>query len=134
MNRTFHQQFNVQGLVLLLLLSAVGLWSFLSHGRLLPLVGLACMLLGATTVDRLVNTNYVFTPDGNLVITRGRLGKQLVLPVEQIVRTTICRGTFFVPRHIVIEYGIGRVTYAQPQDFDAFINEIKRRQDNDGKI
>lgn len=129
MNRTFHQKFNRQGLAMLVLLAAVGLWCFLRHEGLSPLVGLGCLLLGAATVDRLVNTSYTFTADGTLEIVRGRLGKRLSIPVEQIVKATPCRGTLFVASHIVIEYGIGRITYAQPQDPDAFIREIKRRQD-----
>lgn len=129
MNRTFHQKFNMQGLVMLLILAAVGLWCFLRHEGLMPLVGLGCLLLGAATVDRLVNSSYTFTADGMLIIERGRLGKRLTIPVEQILKATPCRGTLFVASHIVIEYGIGHVTYAQPQTPEAFIREIKRRQE-----
>ena len=129
MNRTFHQQFNYHGLVVLLLLAALALWCFLSRQGMLPLVGLCCLLLGATVVDRLVNTTYVFTSDGMLTISHGRLGRKLVIPVVQIVKITRRPASLFTASHLVIEYGISRITYAQPSDQKGFIEEVKRRQD-----
>lgn len=112
------------------LLALLGLWCFLNRSGLLPLGGLCCMLLGAAMVDRLVNSDYTFTPDGRLTLRRGRLAKPLVIPVEQIIKTTRRRGTLFVAPHIIIEYGAGHMTYAQPADPEGFIAEIERRQKN----
>lgn len=129
MNRTFHQKFSIQTLAAVVLLAAMGLWCFLVRTGLTPVAGLVCMLVGAAAVDRLVNTTYVFTPDGMLTITRGRLGRPLKISVDEIVMARKMRGSIFTAPHIVIEYGGNhRMTFAQPTDFDAFIAEIKRRQ------
>ena len=87
-----------------------------------------CLLLGAACVDRLVHTTYTFTADGNLVIVRGRLGKSTTIAVNEIIAARAVRGTLFTARHIVIEYGCGKITYAQPQQTKEFIEEIRRRQ------
>ncbi len=87
------------------------------------------MLVGAAGVDRSINTTYTFTADGQLVIARGRLGKHLVIPVGDIISVRKIRGTLIVASHIVIEYGAGHITYAQPSEADGFIREIKRRQE-----
>lgn len=87
------------------------------------------MLVGAAGVDRSINTTYTFTADGQLVIARGRLGKRLVIPVGDIISARKIRGTLIVASHIVIEYGTGHITYAQPSEPDGFIREIKRRQE-----
>ena len=129
MNRTFHQHFSLHALAAIALLAAVALWCFLVRSGLSPVVGLVCMLVGAAAVDRLVNTTYTFTPDDTLVIARGRLGRRTTVPVGEIVAVRRIRATLFTAAHIVIEYGAGRITYAQPSQPSAFIGEIRRRQE-----
>lgn len=86
------------------------------------------MLVGAAGVDRSINTTYTFTNDGQLVIVRGRLGKRLIIPVNDIISARKIKGTLIVASHIVIEYGANHITYAQPSEPDGFIREIKRIQ------
>lgn len=132
MNRTFHQRFSPQGVVTVALLAVTALWCFLVRTGVTPTIGLVCMLIGAAAVDRIVNTTYVFTPDGLLVISRGRLAKRLVIPVGDIIDVQEIRGSVFIAPHLIIEYGVMRhMTSVQPTDFEAFIAEIKRRQRNE---
>ena len=105
------------------------MWCFLVRTDVTPLIGLVCMLVGAAGVDRSINTTYTFTTDGQLVIARGRLGKRLVIPVDDIISARKIKGTLIVASHIVIEYGASHITYAQPSEPDGFIREIKRRQE-----
>ena len=128
MNRTFHQNVSFQGIVAIVLLAVIALWCFLVRSGATPALGFVCLLLGAAGVDRLVNTTYTFTPEGNLIIVRGRLGKNQTIAVNEIVMARPVHGTLFIARHIVIEYGYGKITYAQPQQMNEFINEIRRRQ------
>ena len=127
MNRTFHQRFSPQAFAAIILLAACALWCFLVRTGVTPLIGLACMLVGAG-VDRSINTTYTFTPDGQLIIARGRLGKRLTIAVDEIISARKIKGTLIVASHIVIEYGAGHITYAQPSEPDGFIKEIKSRQ------
>lgn len=128
MNRTFHHNVSVQGVAAVVLLAIAGLWCFLVRTSVLPILGAVCLLLGAAAVDRLVNTTYTFTAKGELVIARGRLDKPLVIAVEDIVAVRSVRGSLFTARHVVIEYGSGKITYAQPSQTREFIDEIRRRQ------
>ena len=128
MNRTFHQNISLQGIATIVLLAVVALWCFLVRSGATPALGFVCLLLGAAGVDRLVNTTYTFTPEGNLIIVRGRLGKSLTIAVDEIVAARVVRGSLFTARHIVIEYGYRKITYAQPQQMNTFVDEIHRRQ------
>ena len=112
MDRTFHQRFSPQAFAAILLLAVCALWCFLVRTGVTPLIGLACMLVGAAGVDRSINTTYTFTADGQLVISARKI-----------------KGTLIVASHIVIEYGASHITYAQPSEPDGFIREIKRRQE-----
>ena len=115
MNRTFHHNVSLQSIATIVLLAVVALWCFLVRSGITPALGFVCLLLGAAGVDRLVNTTYTFTADGDLVIARGRLGKSITIAVNEIIVARAVRGTLFTARHIVIEYGCGKITYAQPQ-------------------
>ena len=129
MDRTFHHRFSAQAFVAILLLAACALWCFLARTGLSPLVGLVCMLVGAAAVDRTIHTTYTFTAVGTLCISRGRLGGRLTLPVGDVISARKVRGTLFVAPHIVIEYGVGHITFAQPAQPDAFMAELRRRQE-----
>ena len=52
----------------------------------------------------------------------------MTICVNEIIAARAVRGTLFTARHIVIEYGCGKITYAQPQQTSEFIEEIRRRQ------
>ena len=130
MNRTFQHKVSKQAVAAIILLAATALWCFLARTSLSPLVGLVCMMAGAAAVDRLVNTTYTFATDGTLTIRRGRLARPQQIEVAAIMVTHKMRGSLFTAPHIVIEYGTGgRMIFAQPSDFDAFVDEIRRRQE-----
>lgn len=128
MNRTFHHHVSVQGVLAVALMAVVALWCFWERSGISPVLGFVCLMLGAAAVDRLVNSSYTFTNDNILVVEHGRLGKRLQIPVAEIVAARTVRGSLFVARHIVIEYGYGKIAYVQPQQTHDFINEIRRRQ------
>lgn len=126
-NRTFQHRLSVQSVAAVCMLAACALWCFMARTSLSPLAGLACMLLGAAAVDRMIHTEYTLTADGRLVISRGRLGGSKSICIDEIVAVRPVRGMLLVPRHVVIEYGMGRMTSVQPADADAFVKELKRR-------
>lgn len=128
MNRTFQHHVSAQGVLTVVLLAVAALWCFLAHTGMTPLAGFLCLMLGATAVDRLVNSSYTFTPVGRLVIVRGRLGKRIEIDVKAIEAVRPIRGALFTARHIIIEYGGGKITSVQPADTNGFIAEIRRRQ------
>ncbi len=128
MNRTFHHKLSIQAVTTVVMLAALALWCFLVRTSVSPLLGLACMLLGAAAVDRMIHSEYVLTADNRLVITRGRIMKPLVVNIDEIVEMHEVRGMFIVASHIVIEYGMGHMTSVQPADAKGFIKEVKRRQ------
>ena len=127
MNRTFHHNVSLQGIATIVLLAVVALWCFLVRSGITPALGFVCLLLGAAGVDRLVNTTYTFTADGDLVIARGRLGKSITIAVNEIIVVRAVRGTLFTARHIVIEYGCGKITKRYGADRDNMKTRIIKK-------
>ena len=121
MNRTFHHNVSLHGIATIVLLAVAALWCFLVRSGITPALGSVCLLLCAAGVDSVVHTTYTFTADGNLVIVRGRLGKSTTISVNEIIAARAVRGTLFTARHIVIEYGCGKITNPQPQQTKEFI-------------
>lgn len=127
MNRTFHHKLSIQAVATVVLLAVCALWCFLVRTGLSPFAGLACMMLGAIAVDRMIHTEYVITDSDQLVISRGRLCKPTAIEIGDIVAVRHVRGMLFVAPHVIVEYGAGRITSVQPAEPDAFIKEIKKR-------
>lgn len=127
MNRTFQHRLNIQSVAAVVILAVCALWCFLARTSLSPVFGLACMLLGAAAMDRMLHTEYVITDDNRLVISRGRIARPKSIDIDEIVAVRQVRGMLLVAPYVLIEYGMGRATSVQPADTAAFIKELKRR-------
>ena len=85
---------------------------------------LACVLM----IERILHTVYVFTADGLLVINRGRFSRQTVIHVSDILSAEKLRAGVLPVRYVLVRYGAGHEVAVQPVNEDAFIGEIRRRQ------
>ena len=135
MNRTFQHKISIQAIAAVVLLAACALMLFLNRTGITPLLGMVLLIIGAAAVDRTVHTEYIMTSDNQLVISRGRIAKPIVVNIEDIVAVRPVRGLLFVASHIVIEYGAVHFTSVQPADSEGFVKELKRRlQQSDSTI
>lgn len=91
-------------------------------------LGFALLITAMLMVERMIHTVYALTSDGLLSIERGRFAHSLTIPLNEIITIKAVRLKPFMVKVVVLEYGTGRVTSVQPQDCDAFINELKNRQ------
>ena len=78
-------------------------------------------------IERIIHTVYVLTSDGRLIISRGRFSRSL--SVNEIIRMRVVRPGLLGVRYILIEYGAGHETTVQPVNEEAFMREVRDRQE-----
>lgn len=90
--------------------------------------GFLLIIIGVMMVERMIHTVYVFGSDDVLTISKGRFSRSLRIPVNEILRVRKMRMGVLPVSYLLIEYGAGHITSAQPVNEEAFIREVERRQ------
>ena len=128
MERTFHQQFtmaNKCGITVFSLLAFYLLW------QKAALTGLFVAVIVVLMIERMIHTTYTFTVSERsevLRIDRGRFSPT-VIAVNEIVRCTLMKTAFGLSHYLLIEYGGRRMVSVTPDNSEAFIAELKKRQE-----
>lgn len=128
MNRTFHHKvswLNISGIVAV---AGAALCFFCHRSAANAAAGLVLLLACVLMIERILHTVYVFTADGLLVINRGRFSRQTVIHVSDILSAEKLRAGVLPVRYVLVRYGAGHEVAVQPVNKDAFIGEIRRRQ------
>lgn len=129
MERTFHQQFtmaNKCGITVFSLLAFYLLW------QKAALTGLFVAVIVVLMIERMIYTTYTFTVSERsevLRIDRGRFSRPTVIAVNEIVRCTLMKTAFGLSHYLLIEYGERRMVSVTPDNSEAFIAELKKRQE-----
>lgn len=129
MERTFHQQFtmaNKCGITVFSLLAFYLLW------QKAALTGLFVAVIVVLMIERMIYTTYTFTVSERsevLRIDRGRFSRPTVIAVNEIVRCTLMKTAFGLSHYLLIEYGGRRMVSVTPDNSEAFIAELKKRQE-----
>lgn len=129
MNRTFHYRSTWVSYLAVIIVAAAALFFLWNRTTANAVIGFALMIATLLMVERIVHTVYVFTSDGMLVIDRGRLSRQTVVRVGDITRVETVRHKLLPVRFVALEYGAGHIIAVQPVDEEAFVRELKRRQE-----
>ena len=66
--------------------------------------------------------------EGLLVVNNGRFSRSLSIRVSDILSAEVVRAGVLPVRYVLIKYGAGHEVSVQPDNEEAFIREIKRRQ------
>ncbi len=130
MDRLFHQRFTLAAkctITILTLLTGYLLWM---RSTVNALLGLVVVVVLVIIIERVIHTVYTFTSDGNLIISHGRFVKKMTIPVNEIIKATRMTTPMRFSHYILLEYGAGHFVSVQPENDDAFINELDRRQKN----
>lgn len=133
MERTFHQQFtmaNKCGITVFSLLAFYLLWQKAALTGLF--VAVIVVLMIERMIERMIHTTYTFTVSERsevLRIDRGRFSRPTVIAVNEIVRCTLMKTAFGLSHYLLIEYGERRMVSVTPDNSEAFIAELKKRQE-----
>lgn len=134
MKRIFHQRFTLASkcsLVLFTSLLAFTAW----HKMAIVSAVLAVMVL--IIIERVIHTSYTFdgqraTGEGEpvecLTIDRGRFSSALIIPLNEIVSVAPMKAVFGLSRYLLISYGNRRLVSVEPENDEAFLAELRKRQ------
>lgn len=125
-DRTFHRKFTPTARVGVVVFSVLMFYCFWVK-EVVPAV--VCLLLVVTAIEKVLHSEYVFRGH-DLIVRKGRFVKPRAIAVNEIVRCSPMRATFGLTRYLLIEYGQHSVEDVEPADEQAFLRELKRRQDD----
>lgn len=128
MARTFRYHISALNCLVVVFIAAAAVLFFIGGSVGNVLVGVLLTLIGLSAVERMIGTLYTFTDDGLLVVKRGRIARQITIPVNEVLKAEKVRGRLLPVRFVLIEYGASHFTSVQTADEDAFIGELRERQ------
>ena len=129
MDRTFHQRVSPASACGILAFALLALYMFWTNSALVGCLLAAVVVL---MIERVVHTTYVFRRnDGDeemLYIDNGRFSKTRQIRVNDIVSCRKMSTGFGSSQYVLLQCGHKRLVSVQPDNADAFIDEIRKRQ------
>lgn len=128
MDRTFHQRFSPASACGILAFALLALYLFWVKNAL---AGCCLAAVVLVMIERIIHTTYVFSHNGNeemLVINKGRFSKTKHIRINDIVKCHKMSTGFGLSQYILLQCGHKTLVSVQPDNADAFIAEIKKRQ------
>lgn len=129
MNRSFHYRASWLNYTCIIVVAVAAMYSLWHRSVVNAIVGFLLMGVVVLMIERIIHTVYVLTSDGRLIISRGRFSREMSVPVNEIIRMSVIRPKLLGVRYILIEYGAGHETTVQPVNEEAFIREVRDRQE-----
>ena len=129
MNRSFHYRASWLNYTCIIVVAVAAMYSLWHRSVVNAIVGFLLMGVVVLMIERIIHTVYVLTSDGRLVISRGRFSREMSVPVNEIIRMSVIRPKLLGVRYILIEYGAGHETTVQPVNEEAFMREVRDRQE-----
>ena len=128
MDRIFHQRLTLSAKCGIVLFSLLALWFFWNRQAAL---GLIVMIVVVGMTEHVLHTVYIFRSveeDETLIIDHGRFSMKTSIPVNEIIRYTHMKGAYGLSGYLALEYGNKKMISVLPTDEQAFIAELKKRQ------
>ena len=129
MSRTFQHRVTPSALVSILLLAFLTLYFFWHRGGFHVIIALILLVTTTLVIERVIHTTYTLTDDGFLEIYQGRFSGVRRLPLTDIVSVEVKKPFLGLANYVLIMYGANHFVSVQPDNEEAFIREIKKRQD-----
>lgn len=127
MDRTYHREVTLQGIVAAVLLGIAALTCFWQRTGAAAVVGAVLAVAALLAVERITRTSYVLSSDGHLRIYRGRLSRILIIPIADVTRVSCVPARFLRPACVVVEYGAGHAVSVCPPNVMAFMTDLMAR-------
>lgn len=128
MKRTFQHRVTPLNLACIVVVALLALWYFWLRMPAFAVLAFVLVVLDVAVIEVVVHTTYTLTPDGHLVIYRGRFCKATTIPLEEIIEARQVRTWWPSAHYVLLVYGPHRQVGVQPDNEEGFIGEINRRQ------
>lgn len=127
MDRTFHQKVSPEIIVGIMMMGIAALFCFWQRDTALAIVGAIVMAADVVAIERTIHTTYVLTAD-KLIVWHGRFGKPQTILISDIVKAERMPTLFGASHYILLQIGADKRVALRPDNEEAFIQEIKKRQ------
>ena len=133
MNRIFHSRMTWHALAGTLVTGIAPLCLFWQRQGASILLAIVAVALTVVQVERIIHTTYTLTTDGWLVISQGRFARTRRFRVGDIWRMEHCTRLFGLVSYLLICYGDRHHVAVMPDNEEAFVREVEKRQNNPGQ-
>lgn len=129
MDRIFHARIPFY---MYLFIALVGGMALLFLWNMMPLCGVAMLLLLIVAIERVIHTTYTLTTDGFLIVSYGRFQHKKELPLQDIKRVeklrSFCIGRFCLVEYLLVFYGEEKHVTVMPVKEDEFLETLQKRR------
>lgn len=129
MNRIFHTRITWYQYLFLLIL---GVNAFAALWCKYIILAVVVMLLLIVLIEQIIHTTYTITPDGKLILYRGRFTRQQTILIEEIIAVrkvhSMKFGRFSVTEYVLIEYGSDKFASVLPAKEEEFLKLLEKRK------
>ncbi len=129
LDRTFHSRITIPAFLTVVVLAGMGFFLLWQRTGVAPFLGLALFALCAAEVERLIHSEFVVTDDGRLVVRRGRLSKEKVVPLTDITELKELKMLWGMGSYILVRYGVNRYITLQPANTHSLYETIRAQLD-----
>ncbi|WP_262280207.1 PH domain-containing protein [Hallella absiana] len=123
MDRTFQHRFTLGAKSGIIILSLLAFYLFWTKGILAALIVVAALV---AVIERVLHSCYILRGH-DLIIHRGRFLHDIRVPLSDIRAIRPMTTTWGLVHYLLIEYGSGKLTSAEPNDEDSFLRCLRSR-------
>lgn len=123
MDRTFQHRFTLGAKSGIIILSLLAFYLFWTKGILAALIVVAALV---AVIERVLHSYYILRGH-DLIIHRGRFLHDIRVPLSDIRAIRPMTTTWGLVHYLLIEYGTGKLTSAEPHDEESFLRCLRKR-------
>lgn len=127
MDRIFHVRTPYTQIAFLILLSILSFYFLWIRSGILAAV---VMILLIIVIERIINSSYTITREGQLIVSKGRFSKKQIIAITEITEIRKCRsmnfGKFHLEEYLLIKYPPNKHMALMPTREEDFLNELAK--------
>ncbi len=129
MDRIFHARVPFY---MFIFIALVGAMALLFLWKMMPLCGLAMLLLLIVAIERVIHTTYTITTEGLLIVSYGRFQRKKEISLQEISRVEKLRsfriGRMCLVEYLLVFYGNEKHVTVIPVKEDEFLETLQKRR------
>lgn len=129
MDRIFHARVPFY---MFIFIALVGTMALLFLWKMMPLCGLAMLLLLIVAIERVIHTTYTITTKGLLIVSYGRFQPKKEIFLQEISRVEKLRsfriGRMCLVEYLLVFYGNEKHVTVMPVKEDEFLETLQKRR------
>ena len=129
MDRIFHARVPFY---MFIFIALVGAMALLFLWKMMPLCGLAMLLLLIVAIERVIHTTYTITTKGLLIVSYGRFQRKKEISLHEISRVEKLRsfriGRMCLVEYLLVFYGNEKHVTVIPVKEDEFLETLQKRR------